>query len=100
MERQPSDRRAQRAAEPDWSSGLDSTTELPAYTDTEFGHLDKKVIEEMEEAFEPEVEAEPSQAPGAKPNEGSPEEGDSSALRATARTARRAAAALSRRRSG
>jgi hypothetical protein len=79
MERRPpSDRRAQRASEPDWSSGLDSTTELPEYSDAEFGHLDEEVVQQMEEAFGPDPE--PAQAPAAKPDEDSPEEDDSSVL--------------------
>ncbi len=50
---QSQDRRAQRASEPDWSSELDSTTELPEYSDAEFSHLDQEVVQQMEEVFGP-----------------------------------------------
>jgi hypothetical protein len=47
-------RRAQRASEPDWSLGSDSsTTALPKYSDVEFNHLEGDVVKQMEDLFGP-----------------------------------------------
>jgi hypothetical protein len=56
---QAENRRAQTASEPDWSLGSgSSTTALPKYSDTEFSHLEGDVVQQMEEVFGPDAEAE------------------------------------------
>jgi hypothetical protein len=70
---QAENRRAQTASEPDWSFGSgSSTTALPKFSDTEFSHLDREVVQQMEDVFGPT----PTPAPSEPENDGGADAAD------------------------